>query len=364
MLVAGGGALIGIVLTYTINLANRWLIRQTGEEPGVQIMISLLIPFAAYLTAEHLNASGILAAVTAGVTMHYSDLTGHTLAATRMQRRTVWDTVQMILNGIMFMLLGLQLPRILESIEEIAIDTGIASLAHLSAYIVCITFALTTLRLIWVWASLKLTLFGKKGNVADKKSFPRLLLVTAFAGVRGAITLAGILTLPLTMLDGTDFPARDLVIFLAMGVILLSLIVASIALPILAAGFEFSEPVAQINKETVARNAAASAAIRRVEDLYRGIPNDQPESLVQMEAAMHVIELYRRRLAHGLRQNGSSHHIRELDVERQMRIEALRAERDQLYQLRLNRQLDDVLHRQLVHEIDLIETALTKQKQH
>jgi CPA1 family monovalent cation:H+ antiporter len=166
------------------------------------------------------------------------------------------------------------------------------------------------------------------------------------------------------MLDGTDFPARDLVIFLAMGVILLSLIVASIALPILAAGFEFSEPVAQINKETVARNAAASAAIRRVEDLYRGIPNDQPESLVQMEAAMHVIELYRRRLAHGLRQNGSSHHIRELDVERQMRIEALRAERDQLYQLRLNRQLDDVLHRQLVHEIDLIETALTKQKQH
>jgi NhaP-type Na+/H+ or K+/H+ antiporter len=75
------------------------------------------------------------------------------------------------------------------------------------------------------------------------------LLVTAFAGVRGAITLAGILTLPLTMLDGTDFPARDLVIFLAMGVILLSLIVASIALPILAAGFEFSEPVAQINRK-------------------------------------------------------------------------------------------------------------------
>jgi CPA1 family monovalent cation:H+ antiporter len=171
MLVAGGGALIGIVLTYTINLANRWLIRQTGEEPGVQIMISLLIPFAAYLTAEHLNASGILAAVTAGVTMHYSDLTGHTLAATRMQRRTVWDTVQMILNGIMFMLLGLQLPRILESIEEIAIDTGIASLAHLSAYIVCITFALTTLRLIWVWASLKLTLFGKKEMSQIKSLF-------------------------------------------------------------------------------------------------------------------------------------------------------------------------------------------------
>lgn len=361
VLVAGGGALIGVTLAWGISLVNRLLIRQAGEEPGIQIIISLLTPFAAYLAAEHLHVSGILAAVTAGVTMHYADLTGHALVATRMQRRVVWDTVQMVLNGIMFVLLGQQLPGILKSIAQIAADTGIASVWHLAAYVVCITLALIALRLIWVWASLRLTLLRTDRGAALPRSSMRLLWFTAFAGVRGAITLAGILTLPLAIPDGSHFPARDLVIFLAMGVILLSLVIASIALPMLAAGLDMSQQALPVDKEAKARNAAAAAAIRRIEQLCSEAPDNQSDASVQSAAARHVIDLYRRRLHLAQAMDNEAQHFKQLDAERQLRVEALRAERDELYQLRMTRQIDDILHRQLVNEIDLLETGLTRQ---
>ncbi len=113
---------IGVGFTMAVSLAQRGLARHFGEESGSSILISLLIPFGAYLVAEHVHASGILAAVAAGVTMSYVELTGRALAATRVQRAAVWDTVQFSLNGIMFVLLGEQLPGILRgalaSIEQ------------------------------------------------------------------------------------------------------------------------------------------------------------------------------------------------------------------------------------------------------
>ena len=366
-LVAGGGVLIGALLTMLIGLVNQLLIRQAGEEPGIQVILSLLIPFAAYLAAEHLHASGILAAATAGITMHYADLLGRPLAATRMQRSAVWDTVQMILNGIMFVLLGQQLPRILNSVAKISRDAHIASPWHLAGYVVCITLALTVLRLAWVWASVNLTLFNKhQSSQLPPTSTVRLLGVTAFAGVKGAITLAGILTLPLALPDGTPFPARDLTIFLAMGVILLSLLLASVALPMFAAGMEFSPRPAAIAKEVDVRNAAAEAAIRCIEKIRRDAAKDKtPEAKVIPEAAMRLIELYQHRLHYGQAfSNEAQHALMLADTERHIRIEALRAERDELYRLRMAGEIDDPLHLQLVHEIDLMEAAFSRQAPH
>lgn len=368
---AGGGILIGLAISWGVGLANKWLVSKVGEEPGLQILISILIPFAAYLGAEQIHGSGILAAATAGVSMHYADLIGRPLAATRTQRKAVWDTVQLVLNGVIFVMLGAQLPTTIASLQAASAEVGAGSAWKLPLYVVAITVGLTFMRFIWVAISMKLTLFkrqkkaarngtsleGKDGGSLARPSL-RLLLVASFAGVRGALTLAGILTLPLFLPDGTRFPARDLVIFLAMGVILLSLILASVTLPLLTKGLVFAPPARRSSEERNARSAAAEAAVARLEKVCAGIGTDGKEQVVT-EAANRLIEAYRRRMAYGESSNDEAARMQELaKAERSLRLEALNAERDELFRRRISGELDDAIHLRLLREIDLLEATL------
>ena len=157
LLVAGGGLFAGVAVTWIIGRLNRILVQRTGEDPGIQILISLLIPFAAYLVAEHVHVSGILAAAVAGIAMHYGELSGRPLASTRMQRSAVWDTVQTALNGIIFVLLGDQLPRMLRQLPQAAAASGSGNdISHLVGYVVVITLALGMLRFAWVWGAARI----------------------------------------------------------------------------------------------------------------------------------------------------------------------------------------------------------------
>jgi CPA1 family monovalent cation:H+ antiporter len=355
---AGGGLLVGIGVAWLIGILNRWLVAAVGEDPGTQILISLLVPFAAYLGAEHIGSSGILAAAAAGITMHYADLVGRRLAATRMQRRAVWDTIQMALNGVIFVILGAQLRATVEGLPGIALEMGLSTAWWLAFYVLAITAVLAVLRFLWVWGSLKFTVFKGKRNEDEEVVKPpfKLLLVTAFAGVRGAITLAGILTLPFLLPNGAEFPARDLLIFLAKGVILLSLLTASIALPLLTRDLEFSpEPVIGAG-EGQARAAAAEAAIRRVEQLTQTMSANDAYA----EAAARVTELYQRRLDYGNEGDEAARIQEQAEAERSLRLEAIRAERDELFQMWLNDKLDDSVHQHLLRELDLIEGALSR----
>lgn len=368
---AGGGILIGLAIAWGVGLANKWLVSKVGEEPGLQILISILIPFAAYLGAEQIHGSGILAAATAGVSMHYADLIGRPLAATRTQRKAVWDTVQLVLNGVIFVMLGAQLPTTIASLQAASAEVGAGSAWKLPLYVVAITVGLTFMRFVWVAISMKLTLFKQqkkadkanqgsdtKDNVSLARPSLRLLLVASFAGVRGALTLAGILTLPLFLPDGTRFPARDLVIFLAMGVILLSLILASVTLPLLTKGLVFAPPARRSSEERNARSAAAEAAVARLEKVCAGIGTDGKEQVVT-EAANRLIEAYRRRMAYGESSNDEAARMQELaKAERSLRLEALNAERDELFRRRISGELDDAIHLRLLREIDLLEATL------
>lgn len=358
--VAGGGILVGVIVAWGIALANRLLLRRAGEEPGIQILISLLAPFAAYLAAEEVAVSGILAAAAAGISSHYADLNGRASATTRIQRHVVWDTVQLALNGIIFVLLGEQLPRIVHSAPLILSQAGLTHLWQLAGYALLITLALIALRFLWVWASLRLTLFRRQAW-PHRSMLLRIPLLTAFAGVRGAITLAGILTLPLTLSDGSDFPARDLAIALAMGVILTSLLLATVAVPLCAKGIQFLPQPAQARKEPLARSAIAQAALSRLEQLHQ-TPDSPAGKIAQEhpEAVTQVINLYRRRLIYGESDEETDRQAEATaQAERGLRLEALRAERDALYRLRISHQIDDTLHRKLMREIDLIESALS-----
>ena len=169
-------------MTLVVSSAQRWLSQHVGEESGSPILISLLIPFGAYLLAEQLHASGILAAVAAGVTMSYVELTGRALATTRVQRAAVWDTVQFALNGIMFVLLGEQLPDMLRGAVASVGQSGHLNPWWLAVYALAITLGLALLRFVWVWVSLRRALFK-----ARRRGTP----VTAAALAAGAGDLAG-----------------------------------------------------------------------------------------------------------------------------------------------------------------------------
>jgi CPA1 family monovalent cation:H+ antiporter len=356
-LVAGGiGA--GVLTTLAITWTQRWLFRHFGEPAGSPILVNLLMPFGAYLAAEHLHASGILAAVAAGITMSYVELSGQVMANTRIQRSAVWDTVQFALNGVMFVLLGEQLPDIMEGARVSLSQSGHVNAWWLVLYAFAISFGLMALRFVWVWTALRITLYRKtrRGEQVTKPPL-RVLLAMSLAGVRGAITLAGVMTLPLALPDGAPFPARDLTIFLASTVILISLIAASIGLPRLLGGLQLPAEPAEQQEEDLARREAATAAIAAIERAQVELMHKDDTCDMYPEAAGRVIALYQRRLdTTGAADGEDAERYRKLDqAERVLRLAAMQAERRAIFHLARQEHISDETSRKLVREIDLVE---------
>jgi CPA1 family monovalent cation:H+ antiporter len=354
--VALGGIAAGVLITRAITFAHRVLTRRVGEEPGAPILINLLTPFGAYLVAERLQASGILAAVAAGVTMSYVELSGRAPATTRVRRAVVWDTVQFALNGMMFVLLGEQLPEIANGALRGAGPEGRMDPLWLAGNALAIALGLTLLRFIWVWVSLRLTLLTAKlqGRKIYKPNI-RLVIATSLAGVRGAITMAGIMTLPLAMPDGSPFPGRHLAIFLATAVVIVSLVLASVALPRVLEGLELPGEPAEEAEEDLARREATVAAIAAVEKASRERGGDQPQDDMSASAVDQVLGLYQHRLGN-LGSTTDASKVREADqAERELRLAALKAERDTILRLTRQATISDATARKMLREIDLVE---------
>lgn len=351
------GVAVGVAVTLAIGLVKAWISRRWGEDVGGQILISLLMPFAAYLAAEAIHASGILAAVAAGVTMSFTERQGSAMAATRIRRAVVWDTVQFVANGLIFVILGEQMPSIMARAAEVIQSTQHKEVWWLAIYVFAIVAALAALRFIWVWASLKLTLFRKRGKHAPPKVGLRLVAVMSLAGVRGAITLAGILTLPFVLGDGTPMPTRNLAIFLAAGVIIVSLVLASVALPRLLKGVELPPEPSHLEEEDRSRVAAASAAMRAIEDTQHAMAEGKSNPDLYAETAARLMELYRHRIEMRTPVDGDDVVLaRQADeIERQLRLTGLAAERAELVRLGRMRLVDEETTRKLIREVDLQE---------
>lgn len=355
--VAIGGIAVGAGLTWLVGWSKAALTRRLGEESGSQILISLLIPFGAYLVAEHLHCSGILAAVAAGLTMGFVEARGNALAATRIRRTTVWDMIQFTANGTIFVLLGEQLPTILAGAADTVRVTGHHEPWWLAIYVVAINVGLAGLRFAWVWLSFRLTLLRRP----ESRTQPnwRIIGAMSFAGVRGAITLAGVLTLPLAMKDGAPFPARDLAIFLAMGVIILSLIAASIGLPLMMRGLEMpAEPSGEAEIDA-ARIAAAEAAIAEIERTQHRLAEGRKDADAYVAVAARLMDVYRERIDQQTTEPEQMALLRrDQGIERELRLAALKAERGEIFRRVRDRELGSEAARKLVRELDLSETRL------
>ena len=355
--VAGGGLAVGAAVTIVVTRTKAWVSARFGEDTGSQILISLLIPFGSYLLAEHLHCSGILAAVAAGVTMSFAEISRQALPITRMRRNSVWDTIQFTANGVIFVLLGEQLPAILSNADATVRITGHDNPWWLGVYVLAITFGLGALRFAWVWLSFKLTLFRQRHKGAPFRTPPwRLVGAMSLAGVRGAITLAGVLTLPLAMTDGTPFPARDLAIFIAAGVIIVSLIGATLGLPILLRDLAMPAEPSKQAEEDRARVAAAEAAIREIERAQHVLAEGRSDADIYGAAAARIMDLYRERIESRSQQGEAAKEARLQDkLERDLRLAGLRAERDEIFRIARERQIGSEIAGKLVREIDLLE---------
>ena len=353
-----GGVLIGVGMTYGMARLKNAISRRLGEDAGAQVLISLLIPFAAYQLADFVGSSGILAA---GIAMSYTELWGGSLGATRMQRTAVWETVEFTLNGVMFVLLGEQLPGILAGATQVVSQSNRVNPWWLLVYVLAINLALACLRFAWVALALRAhqLIAALRGTAPPDRPHPRLIAAMSLGGVRGAVTLAGVLTIPLTLADGRAFPQRELIIFLAAGVIVASLLAASLGLPRLLRSLKLPPGPAHEAQLDRARVTAAEAAIRAVEAAQHQLTREQDQADLCTEVATQVIGLYRRRIEGRQPSSEDALRIRKGErIERQLRMAGLRAERDALFSLARARVISDASCRRLVRDLDLLEERL------
>ncbi|GLS14838.1 Na+/H+ antiporter [Hydrogenophaga electricum] len=371
--IALGGLGAGALLGWGFASLRETVTRRVGDVAATQmVLLMVLLPFAAYLLGEHIGVSGILAAVAAGVTTNFADLRRGEFVVERMQTEGTWTMVESAFNGAIFLLLGLQLPAILGKTLEAAGNDWWQP----ASQALIITLALLALRWIWLLLGVRGSLrkAHQHGTLTEQPTL-WLTLVTTLAGIRGAVTLAGALSVPLLMPSGDVFPERHQLVFLATATILLTLVIGSVGLPLVLRRLPHTGEPLVVREERQARLVACQAAIAHLRDIQ--LPTDElpdAEQPAQMQEAVgRVAQDYRKRIdlleepanvttpeAQADTPDAVRQRQRRYVVELELRLQALRVERDALYAERQAHHINDASLRALVGELDLNEVSLRK----
>ncbi|MBN3854258.1 Na+/H+ antiporter [Paraburkholderia sp. Ac-20340] len=361
--IAAGGLAVGAIIGWGFSFVSERFLNITSDgDPAPGVVMTLLIPFAAYLFAEHLEVSGVLAAVAAGMMMNYTSAAHMGPVSARVRAASTWSMIEFVFNGMVFTLLGLQFPGILGKALLEAHHTSNLQMLRLLMYIAAVLAALYAMRFGWVWLLRWVASRGAaRHGVSNAVPGLRTVAITTVAGVRGAVTLAGVLSLPVALDNGLPLPGRDSAIFIATGVILASLLVAIVGLPLLLRGVRRGGESKHAAEERLARVQAAQAAIRAVDAHMEKATEDMDESELAHAAdtTARVLDTYRRRLATLDADHDRSKNARQAEqLEVQMRLAAMRAERAALLELRNTNTINDETLGKLMREVDLTETAM------
>jgi Na+/H+ antiporter len=272
VLIAAGGLLLGAVLSFLLIRLSVFIRRFGMEDVTIHVLLQILTPFIIYLISEEIGVSGILAVVAGGV-MYAIEKDRAVSPQYKLQlvSASTWSVLLLVLNGLVFLILGVSVPDVIEVIYH---DQTLNNFI-VTGYVLAITALLIVLRFLWVYAY---SLWESRRLKAEKAPL-KSQVITSISGVRGAVTLAGAFSIPLVLGDGiTPFPERDLIIALAAGVILMSLVIASILLPLLA---DKEETVVQTigygNTELAARNVVIDAGM----SMLRSLVMESPERATQ-----------------------------------------------------------------------------------
>ncbi|HAF87107.1 MAG TPA: Na+/H+ antiporter [Legionellales bacterium] len=357
ILISAGGILIGVLLSYGFVWILGRLSLHRFEETTIENLLLILLPYSAYLAAEFFHSSGILAAVAAGFTIDKVGFLDRTMVNMRIEGRFVWGMLELTLNGIIFVLLGIYLPNTMHLIDEIGISFSLGF-----TIVGIITFSLIFLRFIWVSLMLPLDkLFtSKKTKVWQLPDFT-LLLAMSFGGIRGAIALAAILSLPNFISSGIAFPARDLLIIIVVGVVLCSLILSTIVLKIVLPRLKITTSSNPLDEENTARIAAAQAGIKAVERKMSAIIKDLNESEAAVcqqvgNALMASLNLFIVSAVGEEAEKNTS--LQALTYEEKLRLSALDAARHELRKLKRQGKINNTTMINMMHRLDLRQFSL------
>jgi len=354
-----GGVLVGAAIAYGILRADQWVESKIGSHTAARILVFLLLPFASYLVAEHFQLSGILAAVTAGFVSNWA-LQDTPEADSRIKSAAVIEMIEFTFNGLIFIILGVQLPSVGRSIPGILQQEGLGSIWVLAAIAASITIFLGLLRFVWTWSSLEWSFYRRRDEGKTRRHTPkRLLFATMLAGVRGAVTLAAALSIPLVLENGTPYPGRDLAILLAAGVILFSLLAASIGLPLVMEKIEEPPEASGEAQRRRGRIAAAHAAITLLDRENRSSAQYGDLGDGYSAITSRLTDYYRRRIEALSGDNPNHAQSGALRVaERKLRLDAVRAERQEIERLIEERNLDLIALRPVLSKLDNVEATL------
>src|SRR6478609_6106600 len=238
-------AIVGILVGLVLGQLFKWIHMITPDNPVNDTALTFIAPYTAYLLAEQIHVSGVLSVVTCGLFLSWnsSEIFKH---QSRLSAWSVWETVIFILNGLIFILIGLQLPLILKQIDDHSFFT-------LLSYASLISVATIVLRLIWVYPATYLPRWFSK-NIRQRERRPpiRMVTIVAWSGMRGVVSLAAALALPLSS-GNVTFPNRDMIIFLTFSVIFATLVIQGISLPHLIRWLGIKPSDAEQHEEQEAR---------------------------------------------------------------------------------------------------------------
>jgi len=334
-----GGVAIGLLVGWIVYLLERWI-----DDGPIEIALSILAPYAAYFLADAAHASGVLAVVACGLFL--TRRSAHMFSPqVRIQVWSFWQSFTFVLNGLVFVLIGLQLPLILASIRGMSLEKMITDGLIFSAVLI-------VLRLVWVFPGSWLANYVrcKMSHTREKPPRPREVFVVGWTGMRGVVSLAAALALPTVLEDGSAFPQRNFIVFLTFCVILVTLVLQGVTLAPLVKLLGLEGSGGPDCEEQEARRIVLTAALEHLQTIK--VERDE----VADEIFDDLIGHYQHRLA-GLAPSEAdpehvSHHYSFQEISR----ETTRVERETAVQLRNEGRINDQVLRKIERELDLNES--------
>ncbi len=343
--------LVGLIFGLVIGVVVEWFEHQIDDGP-IEIVISILVPYATYLGANAVRSSGVLAVIACG--LYLSRRSSHFFSpSVRLQASAVWESLTFILNGLVFVLIGLQLPYVLAGIREY-------TMRQLIFYGLFFSLIVIVLRMLWVYPGAYLAFAIRKKILKQHEDWPasRGIFVVGWAGMRGVLALAAAISLPEMLQDGSAFPHRNLIIFMTFCVILVTLVFQGLTLPPLIRGLGLAGAGADPREEADARREILEAALAWIEASQRG--EEKLDAPIFKELKLN----YTKRLdsLHSQGDDESDEGHREHVAFRERRIvvmrDAIKIERETAVRLRNDGQIGDEVLRKIEYELDLSETKL------
>jgi len=349
--VATAGVLVGLVLGYMM----AWIHKNLVHGPQEEVTLSFLTAYFAYLIAENLHVSGVLAVVACGLYMSFRSSEIYTFQA-RLQGRAVWDTVNFILNSIVFILIGLQLKTILANLSSQY------ALGDLVIYGLIVSGATIFARFLWVYPAAYLPRLSKRTRTREYFQHSNVIIF-CWAGMRGVVSMAAAFALPLTMNNGQPFPNRDLILFITFAVVFVTLVVQGLTLPWLIKLLKL-QPHSILAEEAKIRLQVAYSSVAHIEEnLSFGVISEQVLSQIKTKYEIRINHLQARQAPVSQVEDPTAKPLEDaaaiFEQFMDIQVELIRVERQFLRDLQLAGSVESEIIRDLERELDLEEARLT-----